>query len=251
MNSMSLDNRVAIVTGAARGIGLAIASRLSAAGAPVAAVDVDLAGAEEAARNLQSAGAHACGFVCDVSDAQSVKMMVEKVLKTFNHIDVLVNNAGIGGKIAPVREQTDDDWRRVIDVNLTGVFYCCRAVIPCMLKQGGGRIVNVASIAGKEGNPNQSAYSAAKAGVIGFTKSLGKELAKQNILVNAVAPTIIETELTSNMTREQHEFFSSRIPMGRFGKPQEAAALVHWLVSNEASYSTGAVFDLSGGRATY
>ena len=251
MTCMQLADRVAIVTGAAQGIGLAIAKRLAMAQASVALVDINPDCAEEAARSLRSARASAAAFVCDVSNAHAVKRMIDAVLQVYNHIDILVNNAGIGGKIAPIVEQTEDDWHQVIEVDLTGVFYCCRAVIPRMLERGGGRIINVASIAGKEGNPNQVPYSAAKAGVIGLTKALSKEWAKQNILVNAVAPTIIETNMTSNMSAQQYEYFTSRIPMGRFGQPEEVAALVHWLASNEVTYSTGAVFDLSGGRATY
>ena len=177
--------------------------------------------------------------------------MINGVLDQFGHIDILINNAGIVGRTAPIQEVTDDDWNRMIGIDLTGVFYCCREVIPHMLKRGSGRIINVASISGKEGNPNMVPYSSAKAGVIGLTKALAKEVARNNVLVNAVAPALIKTDLLDDLSPEQVRYMTERIPMGRLGQPEEVAAMVHWLSSDEASFSTGAVFDLSGGRATY
>ena len=172
-------------------------------------------------------------------------------VERFGGIDILVNNAGIAGGSKPSWEFTPDEWRQVIEIDLTGVFLCCRAVVPVMRPRGWGRIVNIASIAGKEGNPNAAHYSAAKAGVIGFTKALGKELATSGILVNCITPAVIETDILKQITPQHVEYMRSKIPMGRFGKKEEAAALVAWLCSDECSFTTGGVFDLSGGRATY
>jgi 2-dehydro-3-deoxy-L-rhamnonate dehydrogenase (NAD+) len=251
MNFMDLTNRVAIVTGAAQGLGLAITKRFVMAHASVAMVDINLHGVREAAQNLLSAGAPVAAFACDVSDSTAVKNMVAAVLDRYSQIDILVNNAGIAAGIARLQDVTDDHWHRVLSVHLTGTFYCCRAVIPHMIARNAGRIINVASVAGKEGNPNMAPYSAAKAGIIGLTKSLAKEVAKQNILVNVITPGVIETSLINELTPEQARYMTERIPMGRIGRPEEVAALVHWLASDEVSFSTGAVFDLSGGRATY
>ena len=250
MTSLDLTNRVAVVTGGAQGIGLAIVKRFLMAHASVAIVDVNLSGAQEAANSLFESGTPVTAFSCDVSDPHSVKSMIDAVLRTYNRIDILVNNAGIGGRVAPIQEQTDDDWGRVLAVDLAGVFYCCRAVIPHMIKRRAGRVINIASVAGKEGNPNMVPYSAAKAGVIGLTKSLAKEVAQHNIFVNAVTPAVIQTGMISS-DPEQAKHLAKLIPMGRIGRPEEVAAMVHWLASDDASFSTGAIFDLSGGRATY
>lgn len=186
-----------------------------------------------------------------MSDPKAVRETVDAVLKRFGHIDILVNNAGVGGEIAPVWEVSDEEWNRVISTDLSGVFYCCREIVPHMRSRGWGRVITVASVAGKEGNPNMAPYSAAKAGVIGFTKSLGKEVAKDNITVNVITPGVIKTGLVNELTPEQAKYLIERIPMGRIGRAEEVAAMVHWLASDDATFSTGAVFDLSGGRATY
>ncbi len=245
-------DRIAIVTGAAQGIGRAIAARLGQGGYTVCVADIDGKGAFETAAAI-SAGdaAKAFGLRVDVSDPESTRELVCLVMKRAGRIDVLVNNAGIAGRAAPLHEYPESEWARVLAVNLTGVFNCCRAVLPAMLAQGSGRIVNVASIAGKEGNPNMCAYSASKAGVIGLTKSLAKEVATRGILVNCVTPAVIETGILSQLTEEAVKYMVSRIPMSRVGQPEEVAELVAWLVSEQCSFSTGAAFDISGGRATY
>jgi 2-dehydro-3-deoxy-L-rhamnonate dehydrogenase (NAD+) len=239
--------RVAVVTGAGRGIGAGIAARLAADGLAVVVADIDFASAERHAGTLS--GAMSCQV--DVSSPDSVSAMVQTVAERFGRIDVLVNNAGITGPAAPLADYPYEEWRRVLSVDLDGVFNCCRAVIRHMQAQGSGRIVNIASIAGKEGNPNMCAYSAAKAGVIGLTKSLGKELATSGVLVNCVTPAVIETEILRELTPEAIQYMLQRVPMARPGRLEEVAALVSWLASEECSFSTGAVFDLSGGRATY
>jgi 3-oxoacyl-[acyl-carrier protein] reductase len=251
MTFFDLKGRVAIVTGAAQGIGLAIAQRFVRAHASVAVVDINFAGAQDAAEEISREGGQAIAFTCDVADSNSVKNMVDAVLTTYSRIDILVNNAGIGGGATPTQNVSDEHWNRVIGVDLTGVFYCCRAVLPHMVERGYGRIVNVASIAGKEGNPNMVPYSSAKAGVIGLTKALAKEVVKSNVLVNVITPGTIDTGLINELPPQQARYIIEKIPMGRIGTPEEVASLVHWLASEEASFSTGAVFDLSGGRATY
>ncbi|HZP35065.1 MAG TPA: SDR family NAD(P)-dependent oxidoreductase [Methylomirabilota bacterium] len=240
--------KTALVTGAARGIGLAIATRLAADGLRVALLDQDRAAVEAAAAGL---GVDALALVADVTRPADVDAAVARIEREWSRLDVAVNNAGITGRSFPIWELTDEDWRRVIDVDLTSVFLCCRAAVKVMLRQGGGRIVNIASIAGKEGNPTLVPYSAAKAGVIGLTKALAKEVATRGILVNAVAPAVIGTELLKQMETSTVELLISKIPMGRVGTPEEVAALVSWLASEECTFSTGAVYDLSGGRATY
>ena len=240
--------RTALVTGAARGIGLAIARRLASDGFRVALLDADGSAAEAAAADL---GPAALTIHADVTSAAQVSDAVARVVERWGRLDVLVNNAGITGRSFPIWELTDEDWRRVIDVDLTSVFLCCRAAVKVMLEQRAGRIVNIASIAGKEGNPTLVPYSAAKAGVIGLTKALAKEVATRGILVNAVAPAVIGTELLKQMEQSTVDLLVSKIPMGRVGTPEEVAALVAWLVSDQCSFSTGAVYDLSGGRATY
>ncbi len=240
--------RTALVTGAARGIGLAIARRLVADGLAVALLDVDRPAVEAAARAL---GERTRAIAADVTRSAEVDAAVREVADTWGRLDVLVNNAGITGRSVPIWELDDADWARVLAVDLTSVFYGCRAAIRVMLAQGGGRIVNIASIAGKEGNPTLVPYSSAKAGVIGLTKALAKEVATRGILVHAVAPAVIATELLRQMEPSTVDLLVSKIPMGRVGQPEEVAALVAWLASDECSFSTGAVHDLSGGRATY
>ena len=243
-----LQDRVAVVTGAARGIGAAIAERLASEGARVAIADVDEAAANEQAARM---GGSAFGIGVDVTDPESVQAMVETIVARENRLDILVNNAGISGVTVPLAEYPLDEWRRVLSIDLDGVFYCCRAAVPHMTARGYGRIVNVSSIAGKEGNPNLSAYSAAKAGVIGLTKSLGKELATSGVLVNCITPAVIATAMNTTVSEETLRYMLSKIPMGRTGEVHEVAALIAWLASEECSFSTGAVFDISGGRATY
>jgi 3-oxoacyl-[acyl-carrier protein] reductase len=245
---MTSPGKTALVTGAARGIGLAIATRLVADGLRVALLDRDRAAVEAAAAGL---GAGALALVADVTRAAEVDEAIARLTREWSRLDILVNNAGITGRSFPIWELTDEDWQRVIDVDLTSVFLCCRAAVKVMLRQGSGRIVNIASIAGKEGNPTLVPYSTAKAGVIGLTKALAKEVATRGILVNAVAPAVIGTELLKQMETSTVDLLISKIPMGRVGTPEEVAALVAWLASDQCTFSTGAVYDLSGGRATY
>jgi 2-dehydro-3-deoxy-L-rhamnonate dehydrogenase (NAD+) len=242
------NKRVAIVTGAARGIGLAIARRLHDDGCAVALADIDV---DQARVEASSIGEGAMPLDLDVADGEACERGVAEVVDRFGGLDVLVNNAGIGGDAHPVDGYPIDMWLRVMAINLNGVFLCCRAVLPHMLAKGRGWIVNVASIAGKEGNPNMCAYSASKAGVIGFTKSLGKEVAQKGVIVNCVTPAVIETEILLQLNQQAVDYMVARIPMGRTGKPEEVAALVSWLSSPECSFTTGGVFDISGGRATY
>jgi 3-oxoacyl-[acyl-carrier protein] reductase len=246
--SEQLSGRRAVVTGGAQGIGYAIAETLLARGAQVVLWDRDEALMADATARL---GAGARGVAVDVTHPDSIAAAVTESQGTAGGIDILVNNAGIAGDNATVWDYPIDEWRRVIDIDLNGVFYCCRAVTPLMLTQDYGRIVNIASIAGKEGNPNASAYSAAKAGVIALTKSLGKELADTGIRVNCITPAAARTRIFDQMTQEHIDFMLSKIPMGRFVKVEEVASLVAWLASEECGFSTGAVFDISGGRATY
>jgi 3-oxoacyl-[acyl-carrier protein] reductase len=250
MNKIDLTNRTAIVTGGARGIGFAIATRLLESGASVSLWDVDAAALEDAAEKLKPLG-NVHTAIVDVTRAESSESAAAVTASALGKIDILVNNAGIAGGNAKVWETDPAEWRRVLDINLNGPFHCCRAVVPHLLRNGYGRIVNIASIAGKEGNPNAGHYSASKAGMIGLTKSLGKELATSNVVVNCVTPAVIETDILKQLTQAHIDYMLSKIPMGRFGKTEEAAALVAWLCSEDCSFSTGAVFDLSGGRATY
>jgi NAD(P)-dependent dehydrogenase (short-subunit alcohol dehydrogenase family) len=250
VNQIDLSGQSAIVTGAARGIGLCIAERLLNSGARVCLWDRDATALAEVATTLQPRDAVRTAVV-DVTSPEQIEAAVAFTKEAFGGLQILVNNAGIAGANRPSWQLSVEEWKQVVEIDLTGVFLCCRAVVPVLLSGGYGRIVNIASIAGKEGNPNAAHYSAAKAGVIGFTKSLGKELAKQNVVVNCVTPAVIETEILQQMSPTHIEYMLSRIPMGRFGKKEEAAALVAWLCSRECSFSTGAVFDLSGGRATY
>ncbi|MCY4451958.1 MAG: SDR family NAD(P)-dependent oxidoreductase [Immundisolibacterales bacterium] len=248
MNRIDLEGRRAVVTGGAQGIGLAIAERLLASGAGVTLWDRD-PGELEAARTALGSGTG--GVVVDVADPESVERAAEETIEAAGCIDILVNNAGIAGPNATTWEYPIEEWRQVVEIDLNGVFYCCRAVVPHMIERGYGRIVNTASIAGKEGNPNASAYSAAKAGVIGLTKSLGKELADRDIAVNCITPAAARTRIFEQITQAHIDYMLSKIPRGRFVLVEELAALVAWLVSEENSFTTGAVFDASGGRATY
>ena len=244
----SLAGETAIVTGAATGIGEAIAVRLAAAGARVAVLDINLSGAEDVAAKLPH---EAFAVQADVSQAARVRSVVQQIFETTGRIDILVNNAGIAGPAAFIWEQTDEDWQRNIAINLTGVFNLCRAVVPYMREKGYGRIVNIASIAGKEGNPRMIPYSAAKAGVIGLTKALGKELATEGVCVNAISPAVVHTQMLDQLTPEQVTYMTDRIPMRRPGKPEEIANVVHFLSSHECSFVTSQCYDVSGGRATY
>jgi NAD(P)-dependent dehydrogenase (short-subunit alcohol dehydrogenase family) len=250
MNRLDLDGRVAIVTGAGSGIGRATARRMAAGGASVALWDRDRAALEGTAAELAE-GTRTHAVAVDVSNHAQVVAAAAETASTLGKIDILVNSAGIAGPNALVWEYPVEDWLRVHAVNLHGTFYTCREVVPYLRSNGYGRIVNIASIAGKEGNPTASAYSASKAGVIGLTKSLGKELAKENITVNCVTPAAVRTPIFDQVSEQHIEYMLQRIPMGRFGLVEEIAALVCWLATEEASFSTGAVFDLSGGRATY
>ena len=248
---LELPGRVAIVTGAARGIGFAIAERLSTAGAHVVVADIAEDGATAAAERLSEGGGKAVGVAADVISPDEVRALVDRALESFGAVDVLVNNAGITGPDAPLWETTDEDWEKVLGLNLTGVFYCCRTVVPHMRERGSGAIVNVASISGKEGNPNMIPYSVSKAGVICLTKALAKEVIHDGVRVNAVAPGVIETPLLEQLQPEAIEYMRSKVPMGRMGRPEEAAAVVHFLASDAASFVTGQTYDVSGGRATY
>jgi 2-dehydro-3-deoxy-L-rhamnonate dehydrogenase (NAD+) len=243
-----LTGQTAIVTGAATGIGEAIARRLARAGATVAVADLNAEGAQAVAASI---GGESFGVSIDITSSDSVNQAVAAILKQRAQIDILVNNAGLGGKAAPLWEQTDEDWQRIIAVNMTGVFNCCRAVITHMRSRKYGRIVSIASIAGKEGNPNMTGYSATKAAVIGFTKSLAKEVALDGICVNSVAPAVIRTKILDQLTPAQIDYMTERIPMRRTGTPEEIAAVVHFLASPDCSFVTGQCYDASGGRATY
>jgi 2-dehydro-3-deoxy-L-rhamnonate dehydrogenase (NAD+) len=247
MNQLDLEGRKAIVTGGARGIGFAIAERLTSSGACVAIWDRDGARAEQAAAAL----AGAIAVEIDVTDAPAVERAAADSEARLGGLDILVTSAAITGPNATVADYPVEAWREVIEVDVTGVFLCCQAVVKRLQKRGYGRIVNIASVAGKEGNPNAAAYSAAKAAVMALTKSLGKELATTNIRVNCVTPAAVKTEMFAQMTESHIQYMLSKIPVGRFGLVEEIAAMVAWLCTEECSFTTGAVFDLSGGRATY
>lgn len=248
---LDLSGQVAIVTGAGQGIGEAIAARLASAGAQIVIADLHLGPARQVAERLRSQGAKADAIELNVSDGTSVEAAFGQVAAQSGRIDILVNNAGVAGRAAPIWEQSDEDWQSVVDVNLTGVFRCCRAAIPRMREQNYGRVVNIASVAGKEGNPNMVPYSATKAGVIAMTKSVAKEVATQDICVNAVTPAVIRTPILNQLTEEQVAYMTSRIPRGRTGTVEEVAAVVHFLCSRDCSFVTGQTYDVSGGRSTY
>ena len=249
MNKFNLSNRVAIITGGAQGFGLAISERFIQSDAKVIIWDVDKEAAETAIKKISSKN---CIYqIVDVKNFEEIKKNLDDIESNYGKIDIFINNAGIAGMNTTVAEYPLEEWNKVIDLNLNAVFYCCKAVVPFMLKNNYGRIVNIASIAGKEGNPNASAYSSSKAGVIGLTKSLGKELALKNIAVNCVTPAAAKTRIFNQMTQEHIDYMLSKIPRNRFAKVNELASLVTWLASEENSFSTSAVFDLSGGRATY
>ena len=253
MNQIDLKNRHAIVTGGARGIGYAVADRLLASGAQVALWDMDASKLATSVAALQAAhfGKQVSGQVLDISDDVSVQGAANALAARWGRIDILVNNAGITGGNGLTWELTPAVWRQVIEINLIAPYLTCRAVVPHMLAGGWGRIINIASVAGKEGNPNASHYSASKAGLIGLTKSLGKELAQKNVLVNAITPGAAKTDIFDQMTQQQIDYMLSKMPMGRFLQVQEVAAMVAWLASEDCSFTTGGVFDISGGRATY
>ncbi len=250
MNQIDLKNRHAVITGGAQGIGFSIAKRLLTSGAEVSLWDHDAEVLSSAIENLAALG-NVIGETVDVSGAQSVIEAAERAAMKHGSIDILVANAGIAGPNYKLWDYPVEMWKHILDINLTGVFLCCRAIVPYMIRQNYGRIVNVASIAGKEGNPNASAYSASKAGVIALTKSLGKETATQNIAVNCITPAAARTRIFDQMSQEHIDFMLSRIPRGRFLEVDEVSAMVAWLVSEENTFTTGAVFDISGGRATY
>ena len=252
--SQPLEGRHAVVTGGARGIGLAIARRYLADGASVALWDVEAAALADAVRQLAPLGTVASALV-DVRDEDQIARAASEAQETFGRIDILVNNAGVLGPTVPSWEHTSAQWRNVLDINLTGAWLCCRAIVPVMLTQKHGRIVNIASVAGKEGNGFNAAYSASKAGLIALTKSLGKELALAGVLVNCITPSAADTAVFAGVPAEHREQLRnallSRVPMGRFVEVDEVAAMAAWLVSEDCSFSTGAVFDISGGRSMY
>ena len=249
MIQFDLKDRVAVVTGGAQGFGLAITERFIDSGAKVVIWDID---ENEAKKALDKVNSKNLTYqIVDVSNIETINNKLSEIETTHGKIDIFINNAGVAGKNTTVAEYPLDEWNKVINLNLNAVFYCCKAVVPYMEKNNYGRIVNIASIAGKEGNPNASAYSTSKAGVIGLTKSLGKELAQKNIAVNCVTPAAAKTRIFDQMTEEHINYMLSKIPRNKFAKVEELASLVTWLSSEENSFSTAAVFDLSGGRATY
>ena len=245
MNNINLKNKVAVVTGGAQGFGLAIAKRFLVSGAQVVIWDIDekiLLSVEE--KNITK-------IIVNVTNFQKIEEATKETLSLFGRIDILVNNAGIAGPSYTTWEYPIEEWQKIIDIDLSGVFYCCKAIVPVMKKNNYGRIINIASIAGKEGNPNAMPYSAAKAGVIALTKSLGKELANNNIAVNCITPAAAKTRIFDQISQEHIDYMLSKIPRNRFVKVDELASMVAWMASEENSFTTGAVFDLSGGRATY
>ena len=249
MNKYNFKNRIAVITGGAQGFGLAITKRIIQSDGKVVIWDIDKEAIEKAKKEINSDN---FSFqLVNVTDFKAIEASVKELEKKFGKIDIFVNNAGITGMNAKVWDFPLEEWKKVIELNLNSTFYCCKAIVPHMIKNNYGRIINIASIAGKEGNPNAGAYSTSKAGVIGLTKSLGKELADKNIAVNCVTPAAAKTRIFDQMSKEHINYMLSKIPRNRFAKVDELASLVSWLASDENSFSTGAVFDLSGGRATY
>ena len=250
MSERYRQDSAAAVTGGARGIGFAVAERLARAGVRVALWDLDRARAESSAKELAAAG-KVIAVAVDITDEAAVARALAETNERIGKLDIFVNNAGIAGASKTLWDYTPEEWRQVFRINVDGMYLCCRAVVPQMIERGYGRIVNVASIAGKEGNPNAAAYSASKAAVMGLTKSLAKELATKGVIVNSVTPAAVKTEIFQQISQAHIDYMLSKIPMGRFGKVEEMAAMICWLASEDCSFTTGAVFDLSGGRATY
>ena len=248
---MDLLGKIAIVTGAGKGLGWAIAERLAKEGAHLVITDIDGKSARDKSDRIRQMNQEALAIQMDVSQWRDVEGMVDQVLTRFSRIDILVNNAGILGPYLPVIEYPEEEWDRVVAINLKGTFLCCKAVLPIMKAQSYGKVVSLASIAGKDGNANMGAYAATKAAIICLTKTLGKEMATYNVHVNCVAPALIETDMAREMTPEQRALLTSKIPLGRLGKPEEVAAVVKFLVSDEASFVTGQCYDISGGRSVY
>lgn len=251
VNQIDLKNKNAVITGAAQGFGYAIAKRFASSGANLILLDKDEAALNSAKETNEINNNISQIHVVDITDFEKIESTIKSIIQNCNQIDIFVNNAGIAGPSFKTWEYPEDDWKSVVDIDLNGTFNCCKAVVPSMIKHNYGRIVNIASIAGKEGNPNASAYSAAKAGVIALTKSLGKELAEYNIAVNCVTPAAAKTRIFDQISQEQIDYMLSKIPRKRFILVDELASMVSWLSSEENSFTTGAVFDLSGGRATY
>ena len=251
MNQIDLNNKIAVITGAAQGFGYAIAKRFSASGCKVIPIDKDEPELSSAIKNEDIKSNVVDYFTTDITDFESVNKTINSIFDKHGSIDIFVNNAGIAGPSYKTWEYPNDDWNLVVDIDLNGTFNCCKAVVPFMIKKNYGRIINISSIAGKEGNPNASAYSAAKAGVIALTKSLGKELAEYDIAVNCVTPAAAKTKIFDQISQEHIDYMLSKIPRKRFVLVDELASMVSWLASKENSFTTGAVFDISGGRATY
>jgi 3-oxoacyl-[acyl-carrier protein] reductase len=251
MNQIDLKNKNAVITGAAQGFGLAISKRFASSGANLFLIDKDETELNVAKETKEIKNSVSQTYTGDITNFEEIKSTINSIIQNYSNIDIFVNNAGIAGPSFKTWEYPQNDWKSVVDIDLNGTFNCCKAVVPFMIKQNYGRIVNIASIAGKEGNPNASAYSAAKAGVIALTKSLGKELAEYNIAVNCVTPAAAKTRIFDQISKEHIDYMLSKIPRKRFVLVDELASMVSWLSSEENSFTTGAVFDISGGRATY